>query len=409
MPTASYTLVVVLSVLLGGCASRAACPAGALATPSRTPRFVVVRTDYSSSALALLDEDDQVIDDDWVDSGTRVSSLVTSLSGDVVLPSTPLGGVAWINRFAVDVLTIAGFDGRIEAQIDLLGEIDGTRDGYTSNPHDALRLADGRLLVSRHNPNPNAAASALAGGNDVVVVEGDVVTARIELHSDVGPVLGRPDVLLPLAAGSRRAVLVTLVRLDARYERAAPGAVLTLDEALVPSPLVTFGALQNCGAASVDPGDPSRVYVLCTGFAFLTEAERRGHAGIVELTLSTAGTLEITGMATPDETAPVPTNGLIALGGRRVLAVAYGSRLPAAPDRLVEIDVGAGTTREVLRTRAAAFALGEGTLDLRNGVALVPDAETSGILRIETTTATLRDTIPITGCLGIPPREIAPL
>ena len=92
----------------------------------------VVRSDYGSSALALLDENAQVVDDDWVDSGTRVSSLVTGLSGDVVVPSTPLGGVAWIDRYAVDVLTIATSDGSSVRQVDLRGESETMRTGRPS-------------------------------------------------------------------------------------------------------------------------------------------------------------------------------------------------------------------------------------------------------------------------------------
>lgn len=369
---------------------------------------MVVRTDYASSALALLDEDGEVLDDDWVDTGTRVSSLVTGISGDVVVPSTPLGGVAWIDRYAVDVLTIASLDGEVLTQVDLLG-VTSTHDGYTSNPHDAIRLADGRILVSRHNPNLNPDATELSLGNDVIVIEGDRVVDAIALHADEGDILARPDLLLPLAAGEQHRVLVTLTRLDRRFEHAASGAALVLDELLMPSTPVTFGALQNCLSASVDPQDPSRAYVLCAGLLYTTEAERLASAGIVEVTLAEDGSLEITGMATPDVAIGVPSNGLVALGGRRVLAVAAGSVLPSAPDRLLEIDVAAGTSREILRTRAGAFVLGEGTFDPRNDVALVPDAETSTILRIDATTATLVGSIALEGCVGLPPREIGPL
>ncbi len=397
----------VLAPAAAGCVSRASCPPGQLEPPERTPAFVVVRSDYASSALALLDGEGLVIDDDWVDSGTRVSSLVTGVSADVVVPSTAIGGVAWIDRYAVDVLTIATLDGDV-TQIDLLG-ITGSRDGYTANPHDALRLDDGRLLVTRHDPNPSPDASELSRGNDVVVIEDDRIVRAVPLLADEGDVLARPDVLLPLVAGDLQAVLVTLTRLDRRFTRAAPGAALLLDEELTPSPPLTFGALENCGQASVDPDDPARAYVLCAGLATGTEDERRPHAGIVELTLSEGGSLTMTGTVSPGPMDPVPSNGIVALGGRRVLAVAYGRLLPRAQDRLLEVDVGAGTSREILRSTAGAFVLGDGTFDAAEDVALVPDAETSSILRIEASTATLRDRIELEGCVGLPPREIGPL
>jgi hypothetical protein len=404
-----FALAIITSVA-AGCATRASCLTGHLEPPSRAPRFVVLRSDYGgASALALLDGDDQLIDDDWVDSGTRVSSLVTAISGDVVVPSTPLGGIAWIDRFAVDVLTIAQPDGGIE-QIDLLGASDGMHDAFTSNPHDALRLDDGRILVTRHNRNLSPDAGELSRGNDVIVIDDGHVTASIDLQGDEGDVLARPDVLLPLVAGTHHVVLVTLTRLDARYMSAASGAAVVLDEMLRPSPVVTFGALQNCVSASVDPDDASRAYVLCSGLALEAMDDRRPHAGIVELTLSEEGVLEITGMAVPDASGPVPTNGLIALGSRRVLAVAYGQLLPTVvEDRLIEIDVAAGTTRDIWQASRAAFVLGDGTFDAANGVALVPDAETNAVLRFEASTATFVDAIELGGCVGVPPREIGPL
>jgi hypothetical protein len=400
--------VVALSLAAVGCVSRTSCPSGQLQPAARTPRFVVVRSDRSSSALALLDADGAVIDADWIDSGTRVSSLVTGLSADVVVPSTPIGGIAWIDRYAVDVLTIASPAGMIEAQIDLLG-VTGTHDGYTSNPHDALRLADGRILVTRHNLNPNPDATELSRGNDVVVIEDGRVVDAIELHADEANILARADALLPLSSGDQHRVLVTLARLDARFEQAGPGAALVLDEALAPAAPVTFGALQNCWSASLDPDDASRAYVLCAGLLRGTDAERFGHAGVVELTLSEAGDLEITGTVIAASIDAMPSGGLVAVGGRRVLAVRFGTTLPATPDRLLEIDLASGATREILSARAGAFVLGDGTFDAVNDVALVPDAETGTILRIDATSLALVGEITLDGCLGLPPREIAPL
>ena len=49
---------------------------------------VVITSDYTSTAVSLLDLDAQTVaQDECITSGTKLGSISTTLSGDVVLPS----------------------------------------------------------------------------------------------------------------------------------------------------------------------------------------------------------------------------------------------------------------------------------------------------------------------------------
>lgn len=413
------------TIVLLGCASRASCPPGDLSRPVQTPAFGVVRSDFTSSAIALLAADGTILDPDFVDSGTRVAMLVTSLAGDVVLPSTSLGPgrVAWLDRYGVDVLTIAEPD-RAPTQIAVRGDVDGASSGASVNPWDAIALPDGRVLVARYNPNTAPGAPPLSRGDDLLVIEGTAATGRVELGGDVAldaaactgsycTVYARPAVLLPLAAGSARSVLAVLDRMSADYHHVSSGAVVTVapDTLAVSAPLVIDG-LVNCAYAAPDPADAARAYVLCIGPRYTaggasraSEDDRRATAGIVEVTLDATGTLRVTGRFQPSATDPVPSNGIIAIGGGSVLYVASGSLdAPTVPDRLVSVEVASGATQVVYRA-STAFVIHDGCVSGTG--ALVPDAAANAILYVEGG-AVMRSTT-FDDCIGLPPVQIRPL
>lgn len=412
-----------LSVVLAlGCATREACPPGDLTLPPQTPAFVVVRSDHSSSALALLAADGTVLTPDLIDSGTRSANLVTALSGDVVVPSTPLGSgtIVWVERLYVDLVTFLDDAGSV-TQVDARGEsVDAPHTGFSANPQDALLLPDGRVLVSRLRPNPDPGAPELQRGNDLVVVEAGAVTERVALDAD-GTIeactsadctaYAYPAVLLPLRAGDTRAVLVVLERLPNDFQRGAgTGAVVAVDSTTleVSAPL-ELPPLQNCQFASVDPLDPSRAYVACTALLARDAEARRPNAGVAEITLSPDGTLAVTAMVQTPAGVPVLGGAVLALGQRRILGVASDSHAGDAPlpDHLLEVDVETGAARDVYQTRMG-FMLHPGAL--AGTLALIPDEESSAILRIDVSgPATLRDTIAIEDCTGLPPIQIAPL
>jgi len=408
-----------LALVLLGCTSRAACPPGDLTLPSSgTPAFAVRRSDnLSASAIALLDAHGTILEADFIDSGTRAANLVTTLAGDLALPSSPLGPrtIGWIGRFEVDVLTFV-HDG-VTTEVDLRGETLTTPHGFTANPQDALLLSDQpTILVTRQMPNDDPSAPDLQRGNDVVVVANGQITRRIALGADA-PIpdcrtdctaLARPAALLELTAGDARAVVVVLSRLNASYTDGVVGAVVTIDPATwqVSAP-IELEPYRDCLYARVDPTNASRAYVLCEGPTFTTEDVRLPQSGIVELVLLPDGTLAVTDSFMPSPGDPAPYNGLVALGDGRVLYVAAGNLDAGIADRLVDLDMHTGTLR-VVYGASTAFVLGDGTA--LAGTALVPDAARNAILRFHVgTDVVLEDVVAFDDCIDLPPRQIAPL
>ncbi len=404
-------LTLFLGLLLGACATRQACPPGELRIPSGSPRpaYAVVRSDASSaSAIALLDAQGGLITADVIDSGSRVSSITTALSGDVVLPSTPLGDgvLALLDRLNVDVLTSIEAGGAV-TQIDLRGPSE-PRSGATVNPTDALRLPDGRLLVSRLQPSLDQDTPELGRGNDVVVVSEGAVAARISLDADTActgesgcTAYARPYELLPLESAGTSRVLVTLGRLSLDFQRAGPGAVLTIDPVtLAPSAPLELAGLEDCWFAANDPGDPALAYVLCSGLTKAPEPERRAHAGIVAVRLGTDGSPAVEARYDPGESGIVPFGSIVAIGGGRVLFVAA----PPAGDQLVELELASGHTRVVYTS--APFTLLDGVAG--EGLALIPERVGTGrVLRLDTSgEAALVGETSFDDCIALPPIQI---
>lgn len=406
-----------IALLLVGCTTRAACPPGELALPApRPPAFVLLRSDWTTSALALLDADGTPIVTDWLDSGTHVSTLVTSLGGDPALPSTPLGPrtIAWIDRSPVDVLSLRTADAL--TQIDMRAEPEGARTGSSVNPHDAAALGDGRLLVVRPQPSIDPGAPELARGNDVVVVQGGRVTQRIALDADQPlrdcsgsdcTAYAGPASIVPLGAHT---FLVALDRFNLRFDRPGDGAVIGIDrDTLEASTPVSLAPLENCRSVALDPRDATRAYVLCAGSFEESPDARRPVAGIAEITVDASGALVLGDVWQAPVGMPVVGTGLVALGGGRVLAVANEGTVTSdtPPDHLLEIDVTAGTAREVY-VSMGGFVLGDGVLS--GTTVLVPDAERGGVMRVDVSgPATAGELVPIDDCVGLPPRQIRPV
>lgn len=384
----------------------------------REATFAVVLSDYASSAVAILDARGDVLEPAWFTSGSRAPLLVTPISGDVVLPQTPLGTgrLGWIDRYAIDVLTVVGMPGgAVQSQHDLRGDRDGARTGFSPNPQDALTLPDGRILVSRLNPNPNGAAPAIALGNDLLALDlASGALTHVALGCDAAgddgtTYFARPSDVALLTAGDRRIVVAGLARLDAAFVGSGPGAVALVDAVtLAPLGCLELDPLANCTGVAVEPDAPDRAIVLCSGPTFAGAAERRARAGIVELELTTDGGLTVLARVLPSAGAATPSGGLVATGGGHAVVVSdpRGDD-PPPPDRLWDVDLALGTSTLVME--GEPFSLGLGTTD--GGVLLVPDAARRTILRFDLTNGvpSLHDEVVIGGCADLPPRQVAPL
>jgi hypothetical protein len=393
---------IALSLLLTICGCTPA--AEGLWPLSRSPRYALVFSDYSSSSIGLFDAELLPLAEDWVTSGTRAPILVTPVTGDAVLPSVSLGALAWIDRFPSDVVTIVD-PTRPEGlvQLDVHGE--GPTTGFVANPHDALRLSDGRILVTRHNPDD---ALPDERGNDLFAIDPVTSTGtRIALGCDAPPYFARPDQLARVVAGGRAIVVVALARLNRDFSAAGEGALATVDartlSVLACAPLP---GTANCQYVRAMPGEPDRVVVLCTGQPRQPEAVRREEASVLEVRVDAGGAVTIEARldarALPEGLTPAAYP--LPLGGDVVLATAdgRGTALDPMPDRLLRLDLAAGTAEVLAETEA--FHFGSGVLD--EGRALWPDGATNEILVYDVAREAIVERTSVPTQTGLPLRQI---
>ncbi len=120
--------------------------------------------------------------------------------------------------------------------------------------------------------------------------------------------------------------------------------------------------------------------------------------------------VEATWHAGDHRDTPVPTHGLISLGGTHVLVVALGDADLGTDDHLLDIDLSTGDAT-VLLSGDGAFVLGFGAFAPDSGLILVPDA-TEGVLRFRleaTGRLSPLGSVEISPCRGLPARAVGSL
>lgn len=377
-----------------------------IASLPTTPAFAVVRSNGVRTAIALIADDGAIVDGDLVDAHDRLSPLPL----DVALPSTPLqlGAVSWIEP-GRDRLVVADLVGGVVP-------IEASVAGLAAHPSDAVDFGDGFVLVTRPGIAPDA-LDPLARGGDLVVVDRDRLETRIELGGDAwldATVCGgaaclaeaRPTVLLPFG---RRSVLVVFERvtLDGRHH--APSAALVVDTVtMAVSAPVDLRGLVGCSSAAL--ADTQAALVLCTGPALgadgapASDDERRALTGIVRVSRGGLG-LEVVRVLAPHASAPVPTRGVVPLDDGVTLYVATEGSV----DHLVALS-SSGFPSVIAEVPAGS--LGDGVSRGPGRGALVPDASTTSILRIEPRVGGPPHLVAhevLDDCASLPPRTIRPI
>lgn len=390
------------------------CEPAVLAPLDVSPAFVVLTSDYVTSAIALLDVEGNLMTEAWVDSGTLASGLTTTMSGDVTLPTFPgtLGGLTWIDRVNGTFTTVGVPDGSILHQIAVTPRMVEGEVAFRANPHDLIGLPDGRVLVSRFDVNPSARAQPLDRGNDLVVA--DRVTEMLVDRIDMGALddttpggagaVARPDRIVP--AGDR--LVVGTARLSEAFDQAASGAIAIVDPLTQVVDTVRIDGLANCGEVAPVAGDGDRVVVVCSGAPFTVESLRRAQSGLaVVLVEAGIASVEYLYRAADHEGLPVPTHGLVSLGGTVVVVAALGDLEQDTVDRLLRVDVATGDVQELL-VGGGALAFGTGAFDPTTGLLIVPEA-TAGVHRfmqaLDSPELTPLDPVAVSPCRALPARE----
>jgi hypothetical protein len=374
---------------------------GMLGTPAldsldTVPRFAVVSTDFSSSSIAMMDEDFVVIDESWLSSGTTYPGLVASLSGDVVLPNRQAGDgtFAVIDRFFTDVVTRFFLpSGNLNGQVRTHGEVSDS--GFSSNPQDLIFVDADSAWVPRYEFNLNPMAPPENQGNDLVEINPSDMSAtgvRIDLSgfdTSASVTAGEGSAEVDVFARPSRGVLVgtTIVlgldRISAGFDAAGSGMVAVVD--LEDDSIVglELSGLASCGNALPVPEAASKVLVACVGFAqpFGDEPQVRASAGLVLLEVSASGVqIERIWRVADHPSGAIPVNSVIAIDDRRALGVATGNFVDSV-DQLYLIDLVTGEQELVLES-GGSFVIGLSAYDPDSRMLYVPDAFENAVIEL---------------------------
>ncbi len=236
-------------------------------------KFAVVNSDYVSTSISLLHNDGTVCVDHVIHSGSTAPGLLTALSGDVVLPSTPHpeGALVLIDRFPnAAIALVEPTTGTVVQQISV-------STGFASNPHDAWFPDGGRMYVTRAESNrtPTERTDDWDEGGDILIVEVDSgqIEDRIDLGSLADEIAGerldpRPDRLIPLHGS----LWTNLRHLSSDFQQAGAGKLVAIDpmDNTVQHSLSLPG-LENCGGMQAMTNG---LWLVCTGlFAASIESQ----------------------------------------------------------------------------------------------------------------------------------------
>lgn len=246
----------------GGAPEAGAGPSPYARPPARG--IVVINSDYQTTSVSLFDPNGASLADDCLSSATTSPKLSLALSGDVAPASQPqaTGELALIDRGNgvidyVDPTTCA-----VTRQVDV-------KTGFNANPYDVLGLTARKAYVTRYEANGDANRTALAIGNDVLIIDPQAGTAlgRIDLTPYALPAAGdkptlpRADRVVLL--GNR--VYVSLNNLSADFKQAGPGVVVIIDpETDTVVGTILPPGLQNCGGLQALE-DAQALVVTCQG------------------------------------------------------------------------------------------------------------------------------------------------
>lgn len=248
--------------------------------PQPGRRLAVINTDYKSSALSLLNLDNQArVGAAILHSGSAVSQTSTALSGDVVLARTPLldGRIALVDRNNA-VVTLFAPETRQTQQISV-------STGFAANPQDFAQVSAHKAYVTRlgRNTHPTATLDDWDEGDDVLLV--DPQTAQV-----LGRIALQPYATSPELNASPTGILVTPDRVwvnllsdSTDFQHQGAARLVALDpqtDQVVQSLDVPTG--RNCALANYLPME-KRFTLVCSGL-YADHAAQAARSAVVSVT-----------------------------------------------------------------------------------------------------------------------------
>lgn len=379
--------------------------------------IAVVSSDYRSTSVSLLAADGRVCVRDLVHSGTRPPGLLTALSGDVAVPSRPIGSAVGadpalllIDRYPNGIITLLDpaarrDDAQVQAQYAVVS-------GFPGNPQDVVTLGDGSAIVSRLDRNPDDADD----GSDLLVVDladGRAVD-RIDLGPAAAPGFEAKPTLMARAPDGR--LWVGMAHMTGDFAQAGPGRVAVVDpiaREVVTSVTIENGDVTNCADIALAPGG---LWVVCSGKFSRGDVPQVSRSALAFIDTSSA-TVAWSAPASDLGDAPLGLFSLAALDDTRALVVAVGELgdgSDARPDRLILVDRVAHSSRDLAYSprvllEAPAFQIGSLLPSPDAGVVLVAVADDHAprIAVLGLADLAPRGDIVDVSATGLPPRQFA--
>lgn len=402
MNHASAHLALALILTLSACDNDTQGPKGPI-DGSRC-ELVAVASDYLSTSISLLQADGTPCALDVLTSGSRPPGLLTALSGDIVLPSTPSNKnvVYLLDRYPNGVLTELALDPvRVVAQTRL-------SPGFAGNPQDLLeRHSDGpdELLITRLESPPEG-----NDGSDLLVLDVTrTLVRRVDLSAFADPGLDPMPTRLVQAGTLLWTGLTHMSRGD--FAQTGPGRVLGLD----PSTLEVVAQLDlpeltNCGQLAAAENS---LWVICAGHFRADLVRRRAFGALVRLPLPLTSPPRAATLAlTPDFVARATELGplgfpLAPISDDTAAVALLGDLTTKAPDRLALVHTDG---RLEILAETTPFSL-SGLLYLPESNLLLAadgDAFEPRLLRFDLSTSPPTPLAPIVvSKTGLPPRHLA--
>ena len=346
-------------------------------------RFAVIRTDFQSTAIGILDGNGALVEPATISSGSVRPRLVAPLSGDVVLANTRTlsnGILNIIDRFGTDVVT------RYQFQTgDVIGQVrvSPLDNSFASNPRDMAIVGMSSAWVSRFEPNIANNVSPIDAGNDLVEIDINtfqttgrrvdlsVFNSTVTVAGTPGPrevlVYARPN----LIAASDRVLIVGLALLSFDFDAAAPGrfAAVNVDSLEVVNYALP-DATRNCGQVRAVPG-AEFVLIACQGYG--DPIQTRASAGVYILDIADLR-IESGRSWTPGTSSPLAVSNVVPISPTRFVGVAADFVLG---DEAFLVDVDSGQMTSLLKT-SEGFTIGIPAYDVETGILLVPDSSSTG-------------------------------
>jgi len=360
------------------------------------PQYAVVSSDWSASSVSLLDLAGKVVADDYVHSGSTESGLVTTISGDVDLPtqSGEQGVLVLIDRFKSDVITrIRLSDGEVLGQLKTHTPAEqDTTSAFSSNPQDYVRIDEHTAWVTRSQTNLDPSAQEIDRGDDLLRIDPSSMERtdeRIDLSALRGratrtdPQTGQDEEVELYAQPTRMAragdtLIVGLGLAAYDFSAVGPGTVAVIDLESRKVEALELEGLKGCTRVSPVPGTTDRVLVGCSG-DYSQPGESEGVA-IVRVSGGNAS-IEKSWKLSDHADGPALSGSFAALDASTITAAANSFVGAEADSVFGVVDLDSGAFTELLSIPAGGGTFGIPLFDADTQKLFVPDARLDSDMR----------------------------